>query len=57
MGTQVLPDLIEAATRTRDRPTADAALDRLADRAQTTGTPLALGLLARSRALLAGDGA
>lgn len=55
MGTQVLPDLVEAAARTRDRPTADAALNRLAERAHTAGTHLALGLLARSRALLADD--
>jgi hypothetical protein len=38
MGTQVLPDLVEAAARTRDRPTADAALNRLAERARLART-------------------
>ena len=44
---------MEAAIRAGRRDVAKRALQRLADRATATGTPLALGLLARSRALLA----
>jgi hypothetical protein len=53
VGTQALPDLVEAGVRAGRRDVAERALGRLADRATATGTPLALGLLARSRALLA----
>ena len=54
-GAQVLPDLIEAATRCGETEIAEAALGRLDERAAAAGTPLALGLLTRSRALLVGD--
>ncbi len=57
LGTRVLPDLVEAATRCERADTAADALERLRERALATNTELALGLLARSRALLAEDGA
>jgi len=51
----ILPDLIEAAVRSNEHATAANALERLSARALASGTELALGLLARSRALLADD--
>ena len=47
-----LPDLIEAAVRSGQRAFAQDALDRVARRAAASPTPVALGLLARSRAML-----
>jgi len=54
-GNRILPEIVEAGARGGDHRAAHAALDRLADRATASGTSWALGMLARSRALLAGD--
>jgi DNA-binding CsgD family transcriptional regulator len=54
-GSWVLPNLVEAAARSGHDHVARDALNRLSERAKASGTSLALGFLARSRALLAGD--
>ena len=50
------PNLVEAAARSGEHAAAQQAIGELAERALANGTPLALGLLARSRALVADDG-
>ena len=46
VGTLALPDLVEAAVRAGRRDLAERALGRLEERATTSGTALARGLLA-----------
>jgi DNA-binding CsgD family transcriptional regulator len=47
-----LPELVEAAARSGRQELAAESLDRLAERTQAAGTDLALGIEARSRALV-----
>jgi DNA-binding CsgD family transcriptional regulator len=56
-GTRVLPSMIEAAVRVGDGDAARRALNRFADRVADSESDWALGLLARSEALLADDDA
>jgi DNA-binding CsgD family transcriptional regulator len=49
-----LPELIEAASRSGETDTASDALTRLAETTQASGTDFALGIEARSRALVSG---
>jgi DNA-binding CsgD family transcriptional regulator len=55
-GAIILPEVVEAAVHCDDRETAAIALDRLVARARASGTDVALGLLARCRALTSLDG-
>ena len=50
-----LPELVEAAARSGNEPLAHDAIERLAERTGAAGTELALGIEARSRALLSED--
>lgn len=55
MGTHALPIMVEAAVKAGEHTTAALALERLAGRGAASGTPLALGLVARCRALTGDD--
>jgi len=54
-GSQALPEIVEAAGRSGHPDRAEAAFAELERRAHASGTPWALGLLARSLALLSDD--
>jgi DNA-binding CsgD family transcriptional regulator len=53
--THVLPELVETAVRAGEREVAVSALQQLVERTSASHSELELGLLARSRALLAAD--
>jgi DNA-binding CsgD family transcriptional regulator len=55
-GGWVLPELVEAAVRSGDRPAAEVAFARLVERSSTSATPWARGIEAAMHALLT-DGA
>jgi DNA-binding CsgD family transcriptional regulator len=55
--TWALAELVEAAVRCRDVRAAEAAIERLLETTQASGTEWALGVAARSRALLANGAA
>jgi DNA-binding CsgD family transcriptional regulator len=57
MATRAVPELVEAASRGGDDEVAARALARLSEMAQASGTLWALGVEARSRALLSERGA
>src|SRR3954464_11833647 len=52
--TWALPELVEAAARCEQRDLAEHALERLTETTRASGTDRALGIEARSRALLSG---
>ncbi|WP_433158645.1 helix-turn-helix transcriptional regulator [Kribbella sp. CA-247076] len=57
VGNWALPEVVEAAARSGRREQATEAFDRMEMLAQATGTDWALGLLARSKALLSSGAA
>ena len=57
VSTWALPELVEAAVRSRDSEVAADALERLAESTQAGGTDFGLGLEARCRALVTGGAA